>query len=180
MGEGFGLKLLQDSVHRERGHRPMHLRLALPEDREAIMALIDSVYREYGDRLYPEGADSDLLDIATHYFKAGGVFIVLDDAGVTRGTHAVLPVAESPGVCHFHRLYLDAALRGGGWGTRLMDWAIDWARAHGMHRVAFWSDVRFTRAHAFFARFGFQPDGRVRDMDNGAMPYQEYFFALDL
>src|SRR5262249_29460402 len=36
---------------RERGHRPMHLRLALPEDREAIMALIDAVYREYGDRL---------------------------------------------------------------------------------------------------------------------------------
>lgn len=158
----------------------MHLRLALPEDQEAIMALIDAVYREYGDRLYTAGADSDLLDIATHYFNAGGVFIVLDDAGVLRGTHAVLPVAERPGVGSLHRLYLDAALRGGIWGTRLMAWAIDWARAHGMQRVEFWSDVRFTRAHAFFARLGFQHDGRVRAMDNGAMPYQEYFFALDV
>jgi len=49
-----------------------------------------------------------------------------------------------------------------------------------MHRVAFRSDFRFTGPHASLARFGFQPDGRVRDMDNGAMPYQEYFFALDL
>ena len=158
----------------------MHLRLAVPEDQQAIMALIDAVYREYGDRLYTAGADRDLLDIASHYFNTGGVFIVLDDAGVLRGTHAVLPVAERAGVCSFHRLYLDAAWRGSGWGTRLMDWTIHWARAHGMQRVEFWSDVRFTRAHAFFARFGFQRDGQVRAMDNGAMPYQEYFFGLDI
>ena len=158
----------------------MHLRLALPEDQAAIMALIDAVYHEYGDHLYTAGADSDLLDIATHYFNAGGAFIVLDDDGVVRGTHAVLPVATRPGVCSFHRLYLDAAWRGGVWGVRLMDWALDWAHTHGMQRVEFWSDVRFTRAHAFFARFGFQPDGQVRAMANGAMPYQEYFFALDV
>jgi len=103
----------------------MHLRLALPEDREAIMALIDSVYREYGDRLYPEGADSDLLDIATHYFKAGGVFIVLDDAGVTWATRSVLPAAETERMWHFRRLYFGAGLRGGAWRCRPMDWAID-------------------------------------------------------
>jgi hypothetical protein len=40
--------------------------------------------------------------------------------------------------------------------------------------------MRFTRAHAFFARFGFQRDGRIRAMDNGRMPYQEYFYFLDL
>lgn len=158
----------------------MHLRLALPEDQAAIMALIDAVYREYGDCLYTAGADSDLLDIATHYFHVGGVFMVLDDAGVLRGTHAVLPVADRPGVGSFHRLYLDAALRGGVWGPRLMDWAIGWARAHGMHRVEFWSDVRFTRAHTFFARFGFRRDGQIRAMDNGAMPYQEYCFGRDI
>jgi len=158
----------------------MHLRFAVPEDREAIMALIDSIYREYGDRLFPDGADRDLLDIASHYFTAGGAFVVLDDAGQIRGTHAVLPIAARPGVCHFYRLYLDPALRGGAWGRRLMEWAIDWTRANSMQRVEFWSDSRFTRAHAFFKRFGFQPDGRVRDMEDGAMPYREYFFCLNV
>ena len=158
----------------------MQLRPACPEDQAAIMALIDAVYHEYGDRLCLENADRDLLDIDAHYVKAGGAFVVLDDAGRVRGTHAVLPEATRAGVGVFRRLYLEAALRGGPWGAQLMQWAIDWAHAHSMHRVEFWSDTRFTRAHVFFARFGFQRDGRIRSMDDGCMPYQEYFFFLNL
>ena len=158
----------------------LHLRPVRPADQDAIMALIDGVYREYGDRLCLENADRDLLDIDGHYLQTGGAFIVLDEAGQVRGTHAVLPEATRPGVCYFRRLYLEAALRGGPWGTRLMQWAIDWARDHGIRRIEFWSDTRFTRAHAFFARLGFQRDGRLRTMEDGWLPYQEYFFFRDL
>jgi putative acetyltransferase len=158
----------------------LHLRPAHPEDQEAIMTLIDTVYREYGDRLCPEQADSDLLDIDGHYVKLGGAFIVLDDAGHVRGTHATLPDTTQPGICILRRLYLEAALRGGPWGPQLMQWAIDWAQTHGMRRLEFWSDTRFTRAHVFFGRFGFQRDGRVRSMHDGWMPYQEYFFFCEL
>jgi hypothetical protein len=49
-----------------------------------------------------------------------------------------------------------------------------------MQRLECWSDTRFTRAHAFFARGGFQGDGRVRRMHDGWMPYEEYFFFRDL
>jgi putative acetyltransferase len=158
----------------------MQLRPAHPEDQVAIMALINAVYHEYGDCLCLENADRDLLDIDAYYIKAGGAVVVLDDAGCVRGTHAVLPEATRAKVCVFRRLYLEAALRGGPWGAQLMQWAIDWAHAHSMHRVEFWSDTRFTRAHVFFARFGFQRDGRIRSMDDGCMPYQEYFFFLNL
>src|SRR5215813_94164 len=137
----------------------MQLRPACSEDQAAIMALVDAVYHEYGDRLCLEGADRDLLDIDAHYMKAGGAMVVLDDAGRVRGTHAVLPEAARAKVCVFRRLYLEAALRGGPWSVQLMQWAIDWARAHSMYRVEFWSDTRFTRAHAFFVRLGFQRDG---------------------
>src|SRR5215471_3584646 len=118
----------------------MQLRPAGPEDQAAIMALIDAVYHEYGDRLCLDNADRDLLDIDAHYVKAGGAFMVLDDAGGVRGTHAVLPEATRASVCVFRRLYLEASLRGGPWGTRLMRWAIDWARARNLQRVEFWSD----------------------------------------
>jgi putative acetyltransferase len=158
----------------------MQLRPARPEDQAAIMALIDTVYHEYGDRLCLENADRDLLDIDAHYVKVGGAFVVLDDAGRVRGTHAVLPEAARAGVCVFRRLYLEAALRGGPWGARLMQWAMDWAQDRNMRRVEFWSDTRFTRAHAFFARLGFQRDGRIRSMDDGYIPYQEYFFFRNL
>src|SRR5262245_25990708 len=145
----------------------MQLRPAHPEDQSAIMALIDAVYHEYGDRLCLENADRDLMDIDAHYREAGGAMVVLDDAGRVRGTHAVLPEATRAQVCVFRRLYLEAALRGGPWGGRLMEWAIDWARAHRMHRIEFCSDTRFTRAHAFFMRFGFQRDGRIQSMNDG-------------
>jgi putative acetyltransferase len=158
----------------------LSLRPARATDQPAIMALIDTVYREYGDRLCPESADQDLLDIEGHYCRAGGAFVVLDDAGQVRGTHAVLPEAARPGVCIFRRLYLETALRGGPWGQQLMQWALDWARMQRMHRVEFWSDTRFTRAHRFFARCGFQRDGRLRTMQDGWIPYQEYFYFLDL
>jgi putative acetyltransferase len=158
----------------------MQLRAATPEDRDAIMALIDTVLREYDDRLWLQGADRDLLDINRHYMAQGGAFIVLDDRGEIRGTHAVVPDTLRPAVCYLRRLYLEATWRGSSWGTRLMQWTLDWAHAHAMHRVEFWSDTRFTRAHAFFARFGFQRDGRVRSMDDGWKPYQEYFYFLDL
>ena len=157
----------------------MHLRPAQPGDRDAIMALIDSVLREYGDQLFIEGADADLLDIDAHYKHQGGHFVVLDDGGRIRGTHALRPLQGRPGICNVYRLYLDPDLRGGEWGEHLMQWAIDTAREHGFHRIEFWSDTRFTRAHAFFKRLGFRRDGRTRDMDDGAFPYREYFYFMD-
>jgi putative acetyltransferase len=156
-----------------------YLRPAQPQDRDAIIALIDDVLSEYGDRLSPEVADRDVLDIDGYYVAAGGMFIVLEDMGRIRGTHAAIPVPQQPGVCVFRRLYLETGLRGGPWGSRLMQGALDWAREHGMHRIEFWSDTRFERAHRFFARFGFQRDGRIRTVEDGWLPYQEYFYFLD-
>jgi hypothetical protein len=48
-----------------------------------------------------------------------------------------------------------------------------------MLAVEFWSDVRFDRAHAFFRRWNFV-QGERRQMSDGAMPYEEYFFSLSL
>jgi putative acetyltransferase len=156
------------------------LRPATRHDVDALVALIDGVYREYGDRIFLEGADADLLDIDRYYRAAGGEFVVLDDGGAVRGAHAVLPLAERPGDCTFRRLYLDPGLRGAGAGQRLMRWAIEWAVEQGLTSVEFWSDTRFTRAHKFFAKTGFVRTGDVREMTDGAEPYREYFFRGDL
>ncbi len=158
----------------------MRLRLVEPEDCHAVIDLINSVLHEYGDAVCLGGAERDLKDVCAHYDKLGGAFIVLDDGGRIRGTHAVLPVENRPEVFSLHRLYLEASLRGGEWGTRLMHWALDWGRVNGFNRCELWSDTRFVRAHSFFRRFGFERDGRSRDMSDGSMPYSEYFFFLIL
>ena len=163
-------------------------RLANHRDQPAIIQLIDEVYQEYGDRICLSGADQDLLDLQTSYFDQNGSFWVMEDAqGRIVGTHATKPIDRglngeptNDSLCTFRRLYLDANLRGSQLGAELMDLTINWARQQGFDRVEFWSDTRFSRAHQFFAKFGFQNTGQTRQMDDGVTPYSEYLFFLDL
>ncbi len=147
-------------------------------DRDAVIALIDGVYREYNDRVHLDQAEADLMDIPGNF--APGHFMVLDINGSIRATVAISPDESRPGVCFLKRLYLAADLRGTGAGTQLLDWFLNTARGLGMRRVELWSDVRFERAHAFYRKHGFQNDGTVRDMDDSWQPYREYFYCRDL
>ena len=157
----------------------LSLRPAAVSDEPGIVALIDRVYAEYGDRICLEDADGDLLQIEEYYVTPGGAFVVLTDGLRILGTHAILPLPQA-GACTFRRLYLDFSLRGSGWGTKLMEWALQAARESGFSRVEFWSDTRFSRAHRFFERLGFVRSGEIRDMHDGHVPYQEYFFFREL
>ncbi len=162
----------------------MKLRPAKNSDSQQIIQLIDAVYSEYNDTVCLDGAEKDLLDIEDAYRAVGGEFWVLIQDDMVVGTHGALPceseTAPDLKVCQFKRLYLAQTLRGTQWGHHLMQVTIDWARDVGFERVEFWSDTRFKRAHQFFTKFGFQRDGRSRDMDDGVEPYSEYFYFLDL
>ena len=158
----------------------MIIRDGTKDDQLSIVDLIDAVYQEYGERIYLQGADSDLCDIETHYFSNNGHFWVLDDKSRIRGTHAAF-ASDASGTCIFRRLYLDSELRGStDWGSKLMQITMDWAHDKGYQRIEFWSDIRFTRAHSFFEKFGFCTNGEIRSMHDGYEPYHEYFFWLDL
>ncbi|MEZ5299833.1 MAG: hypothetical protein R3F11_04075 [Verrucomicrobiales bacterium] len=52
-------------------------------------------------------------------------------------------------------------------------------KARGFREIQFWSDTRFTRAHRFFKRLGFEQGG-IREMHDGALPYQEHFFSMPI
>jgi len=157
------------------------IRTATNADSEEIIALISSIYDEYGEVMYTDGADKDLLDINHHYQNSGGDFVVLEnDQKRIVGSHATLPKDQSEGLITFRRLYLEKSMRGSGSGKTLMDWAVNWAKDHKYKRIEFWSDTRFKRAHKFFETCGFQKTGEIRDMNDGALPYSEYFFSLNL
>lgn len=157
----------------------MKFRRVTNEDSEGVISLIDSIYREYGDRVCLEGADKDLTDLAAHYDD--GRFMVLeDDAGKILGTVALTIRNEEPGCCYMRRLYLHPDLRGGGQGQRLVEWVLTAARRSGATRIEFWSDTRFSRAHSFYGKLGFQHDGTTRTMNDGWEPYDEFFYHLDL
>lgn len=147
-----------------------------PADRDDVIALIDRVYAEYGERLCLENADSDLLDIPAIY--GAGNFIVLDDGSSLVGSVAIMDKAGTR--CALKRLYLDAEHRGGIWAEQMMDWAMARARTLGNTHMELWSDTRFARAHAFYRKAGFRFDGRVRTMHDNYAPYDEYYFDIEL
>ena len=57
----------------------MNIRKASNSDSNEIISLITSVYDEYGEIMFTEGADKDLLDINQNYHEKGGDFVVMID-----------------------------------------------------------------------------------------------------
>ena len=155
------------------------IRPGVRSDADALVALVDGVYREYGDEVYLEGYDRDLLDVEESYRAKGGEFVVLEVDGQVRGAHATQPVDVERGIVTFRRLYLPPELRGTGAGKLLMDWAVEWSRQKGFHTVEFWSDTRFERAHRFFERYGFVRGG-IRHLEDGPLSFSEHQFTMEL
>lgn len=158
----------------------MSLRLATDEDSEHVIKLIDAILMEHNDRACLTGSESDLTTIESSYQGRGGAIVVLLDGDKIIGTHAVMPIEKTPAVCTFRRLYLDQDYRGTIASTRLMQWAIDYAKEAGFKRVEFWSDTRFERAHKFFEKFAFEKTGLEREMTDSFEPYSEFQFAREL
>ena len=85
---------------------------------------------------------------------------VLEADGVVVGTLVVLVL---PNLGHRGRPYaivenvvVDAAVRGSGYGERLMRHAIDEARSAGCYKITLTSALRRAEAHRFYERLGFQ------------------------
>jgi putative acetyltransferase len=153
----------------------LHLRPTVPEDVPGILALIGEIYREYDCVLDAEGEERHLLEPGPYFRAHGGEFWVVLEAGRVSATAAVL-LHEDSG--ELKSLYVHSSLRRQGWGRRLTELAIDYARSHARPRMILWSDTRFTRAHRLYRAMGFQQTGRrdLHDSNNTV----EYGFEKSL
>lgn len=154
---------------------PLHLRPTVPEDVPGILNLIAEIYREYDCVLDAEGEERHLLEPGTYFRSHGGEFWVVEDDGVIRATAAVL-LHEGEG--ELKSLYVHPSLRNQGWGKRLTELAITYARQHGKSKMILWSDTRFENAHRLYRRLGFREMGNreLHDSNNTV----EYGFEMQL
>lgn len=136
-----------------------------PAEAAEVIELIHRVFDEYGFIWDPEEEFWDLLGDDFPYAEPRGAIWVGRDAERRIVGSIAAELVEEGAAAEFHRLYLDAQLRGAGHGRRLMQEAIDWARRAGCERVVLWSDTRFEDAHRLYERLGFRRNGE-RELDD--------------
>ncbi len=127
------------------------------EDVPGVVRLIGRVFAEYGFRFDPDRELPDLLDFDRHYRPPRGALFVVREGGAVVGSVAVERLDDR--AAELHRLYLDAGLRGRGVGRALVEAVLGWCRGQSIGHLVLWSDTRFDRAHALYARMGFAQTG---------------------
>lgn len=133
----------------------MHFRKATNDDRASIEALIFPILRSYGLEPSPQSTDSDLSAIEETYFEARGFFDLL--VGANDEIYGTVAVHQTdPELCELRKMYLSDALRGQGWGKRLLERAISGAEKLGYTRMWLETANSLTESHRLYRKFGFQ------------------------
>lgn len=142
-----------------------------PHHNEAARAVIFAVAYEYfgegeefeawRERARSMWLTSDVDDLAGHYGGERGAFWVLLDGEEVVGTCGVRPLEE--GVCELKRMYFLPRVRGLGWGRRMAQTAIEWARGAGYEVMRLDSEPNLIAATALYRSLGFAPIPRYND-----------------
>lgn len=137
--------------------------------RDAMISVVQTVYREYGFTWEADGYHRDLYAVEEHYLRPGGMFwVALHGARVVGCAGVTLHDRE----CELHRLYLLPECRGHGLGRRLLETTMTYGREKGCQRMLAWSDVLLKDAHRLYLKMGFVQEGtRICDDPDQATEY---------
>ena len=158
------------------GGREIMLREAVDEDSAGVIVLIAACYAEYPPNVLDVDLEEPELRHPARDFEA--FWVLEDSAGDIVGCIALATVVEGT-LLELKKCYVSSALRGGGWGRKLVAQVEDWAKAKGIPEVELWTDTRFTLAHKVYAKLGYVPSGRTRELHD-LSETTEYHFAKRL
>jgi putative acetyltransferase len=152
------------------------LRPATDTDGPAVGALIAACFAEYPGCLFAPEEFPELSGLASWIAGRGGRMWVIDGAdGAIDGCICASPLRNGAEV-ELHKFYLASHRRGSGLADTLLGEVEAFARTVGASRVILWSDTRFTRAHSFYRRNGFQLHWDMRAFDDVSDTF-EFFFS---
>jgi putative acetyltransferase len=106
---------------------------------------------------------SDIENAQSHYFDNRGLFLVLLDDGKIVGTGAIRRLDDE--ICELKRMWFQQQYRGQGWGWKMAQMLLDFARQTGYQKVRL--DLakveRQSQAMKFYTKLGFYPIERYND-----------------
>ena len=131
-----------------------------PEECERAGQIVVAAYRALPGHVEEPDYERELADVAS---RADSVFVAVDEDGAVMGCITFVAGIDSahaefddPAAAGFRMLGVDPGRQGGGAGKALVARCVDGARAAGRERIIIHSTPWMTRAHAMYARFGFE------------------------
>ena len=134
---------------------------------EAIAVIAAAVHNVYGtgeptaerlavvrSRLIASGSLDDMRDVPASYDRAGGLFLVLIDAGRVVGTGALRKIDAR--AAELGRMWFLPAYRGSGLGRRMAEQLLAFARERGYQCVRLDTSEKCADAVRLFGRLGFE------------------------
>ncbi len=137
------------------------LRAACGRDSGGLIRLIGGIFAEYpGCVMEVEREEAGLLAPHRSYNR----FWVLEDQGRVAGCSACRIHRPDRGeaAAEVKKVYLHRALRGKGWGRKLIERAEAFALEEGIRNMVCWSDTRFQDAHRAYEALGYRRTGELR------------------
>ena len=161
------------------GESVSRFRAATNADRQDLYGLLALCFAEYPGCYVDPHEDLEDLQAPGQSFatKGGALWVVEDERG--RVSACIAIDYPEPDTGELHRLYVRPDQRRRGLGRALILLAEDHARSRGATRIVFWSDTRFTDAHALYERLGYRRVGGTRDLGDISNSV-EYRFEKEL
>lgn len=147
------------------------IRLIESQDNAAVKQLVHDVLIEHG--LSGEGfagVDPEMDDMYSAYQDSLAAYYVIEHNGEILGACGFAPLAgcDGAGVAELRKMYLRPALRGQGWGHRLMVKCIESARQAGFNQMYLETTPSMKAAQKLYLKHGFcYRDTRMGDTGHG-------------
>lgn len=124
-----------------------------PGDEAGVFCLVKGVLEEYGLAANPDVTDSDIRNIHESYISAGGAFRVIKSSGRIIGSYGLYAISSR--VCELRKMYLLQEYRGRGLGIKMMNEALDRARALGFEEMVLETNSCLKEALGLYRKYGF-------------------------
>jgi len=101
-------------------HQDILIRDWQPDDRQRVSQLVRDAFGEFGLAFEPDGADYDAIRVEEAYWKTGGEFWVVEQAGRLVGCGGYHPCHRGERAVELRKMVLSPGARGRGLGRTLL------------------------------------------------------------
>ncbi|MBE6754380.1 MAG: GNAT family N-acetyltransferase [Ruminococcaceae bacterium] len=138
-------------------------------------AFFQECFSAVGIPYSPADRHADVADIEGHYMQNGCFWCMVDGEGGIVGTVALRVIDAENRVVELKRMFVLPKQQGKGYGRRLLDTAIAYAREQGYSRICLDTRRQFAAAQHLYKSSGFVLMDRYNDNE-----FADFFFELEL